>query len=336
MKISPPITWFGGKSKLAARIVGHFPAHHTYVEPFGGSAAVLLAKAPAKVEVYNDIDRDLANLFQVLRDEALFRRLQEVCNHTAYSRAEFELALEPASEAVEAARRFMVRQRQSHGGLGRRWSYCVRDAQSGMSSAVRRWLSGVERLPAIHRRMRHVQIEADDWTQVVARYDTPRTLFYLDPPYPAHTRIGGGYKHELAEADHHRLAETLLDIQGMAVLSGYQCEAYRQLEHAGWQRVDYDVPAYMSPRRKRRQESLWISPTAQESSADHTTPAQRMRHGAYLTHRLRVGSTEDGILHAIAELRGAGKPISISAVGRHLGMSREHLSRRYRHLFGKA
>jgi DNA adenine methylase len=335
VKISPPITWFGGKSKLAARIVQHFPEHRTYVEPFGGSAAVLLAKSPAKVEVYNDIDRDLSNLFRILRDEVLFKRLKESCENTAYSRAEFELALEPTTDPVEAARRFVVRQRQSHGGIGRRWSYCIQDAQSGMSSAVRRWLSGIERLPAIHRRMRQVQIEADDWELVVKRYDTPQTLFYLDPPYAAHTRIGGGYRHELAESDHHRLVETLMNISGMSVLSGYQCEAYTRLEMADWRRVDYDVPSYMSPRRERRRESQWISPSAPCHPAASPSSLQRMRQGAYLTHRQRTGNTEARILSVIATLREQRKRVTFCAVAEQLDMSREHLSRRYRHLFGK-
>lgn len=267
MNISPPITWFGGKAKLASRIVRHFPPHHTYVEPFGGSAAVLLAKPPAKVEVYNDVDRELVNLFQVLREPALYERLKSVCECTLYSRAEFELAATSSDDPVEAARRFMVRQRQSHGGIGRCWSYCISDSQGNMSSAVRRWLSGVERLPEIHQRMRTVQIEADDWSAVIRRYDSSGTLFYLDPPYSADTRVGGGYRHELEPGDHERLVDTILRVKGMVVLSGYQCRAYEQLEAAGWARIGYDVPAYMSPNRNRRCESLWLSPTPPSDTA---------------------------------------------------------------------
>lgn len=343
MSISPPITWFGGKSKLAARIVGHFPDHRTYVEPFGGSAAVLLAKPPSPVEVYNDIDHNLVNLFRVLREPELFERLRVACEATLYSRAEFYLAQQPAHDPVEAARRFIVRQRQSHGGVGRAWSYCVADAQTGMSSAVRRWLSGIERLPAIHRRLRRVQIEAADWSEVLVRYDRPDTLFYLDPPYVAETRVGGGYRHELGQSDHVRLIEAVQSLSGMVILSGYPSDAYQTLEDQGWRRVEYDVPAYMSPRRDRRRESLWISPAAQSGRgaawaaelgvADERRARAAMRAGAYITHSIRVAVTEERLREAITQLRSEGRRVSKSEVGRRTGISREHLCRRYRHLF---
>lgn len=335
MGISPPITWFGGKAKLAARIVAHFPVHRTYVEPFGGSAAVLLAKPPSPVEVYNDIDHDLVNLYRVLRDPALFERLRAACESTLYSRAEFYLAQEPTGEPVEAARRFIVRQRQSHGGMGRAWSYCITDAQSGMSSAVRRWLAGVERLDDIHQRMRRVQVESDDWAEVLARYDRPSTLFYLDPPYAADTRVGGGYRHELGPSDHLRLVEAVLLLSGMTVLSGYRCDAYLPLESAGWVRVDYDVPAYMSPSRGRRLESLWLSPSVR-AGATPRHGGEAKRAGAYHTHRVRIRDTESRLREAIAQLRGQGRRVSKTEAARMAGISREQVSRRYRHLFDQA
>ena len=92
MRVRPPITFFGSKSKLAPLIIAQFPPHTTYVEAFAGSAAVLLAKEPSEVEVLNDPNSDLVNLFRVLRDSTLFRELQTCAESTLYTRAEFDLA----------------------------------------------------------------------------------------------------------------------------------------------------------------------------------------------------------------------------------------------------
>lgn len=340
MRISPPFTpWLGGKSKLAARIVSHFPQHHTYVEPFGSSAAVLMAKAPAQVEVYNDMDLGLSNLFRVLRDADLFKRLEEGCHNTAYSRAEFELAKQPTDDPVEAARRFIVRQRQSHDGMGRRWGFSVDDSDSGVPASVSRWLTGLDRLPAIHHRMRRVQIESDDWRSVVERYDTHRTLFYLDPAHMASSSMlahGSPGTSGMTDDDHHHLADAVLRLNGMVVLSGHRCPAYERLEKAGWMRIDYDLPGtYASYRRDRPQECLWFSPSAQPRN-ESASSTERMRQGAYITHRQRTLVTETQVLDSIYRLRAAGKRVTFTAVGKEIGMSREHLCRRYRHLFEAA
>ena len=258
-----PITWFGGKSALAERIVQVFPAHTTYVEPFGGSAAVLLAKPPSLVEVYNDLDAGLVNLFRVVRDETLMERLRRALDLTPYSRAEFNSAKEPADDPVEAARRFMVRQRQSYSGVNRVWGFAVDDGHR-KASTILRWERGIEVLPEVCRRLRGVQIEQDDWRTVLKRYDRKRTLFYLDPPYVPSTRVEGKYSHELTEDDHRDLVAALLDLKGKAIISGYWHETYSPLEAAGWQRIEWDVLCMVAPgKRKARTECLWLSPRAQ-------------------------------------------------------------------------
>lgn len=258
-----PITWFGGKSALAERIAQVFPSHRTYVEPFGGSMAVLLAKTPSPVEVYNDLDRGLVNLFRVVRDPDSMERLRRLLDLTPYARAEFAMAAEPAADPVEAARRFMVRQRQSYSGVNRAWGFVVDDAHA-KASTILRWEKGIEVLPEVCRRIRDVQIENDDWRKVLARYDRKQTLFYLDPPYVPDTRVDGKYAHELTLADHVELAAALLEIKGKAVLSGYRHDCYAPLEAAGWQRLEWDVKCMVVPGRKSaRTECLWLSPRAQ-------------------------------------------------------------------------
>lgn len=262
--VSSPVSRFGGKARLAARIVSLFPPHKTYCEPFGGSAAVLLAKAPAAVETYNDLDGDLVHLFRVIRDPRKFRALKNALENTPYAREEFALAHEWSREPVERARRFMIRCRQSHAGLGNNWSYCTTDARGGVSSAVQRWRSALAGLDAVRDRMARVQIECIDFRDCLARYDAVGALFYLDPPYIADTRTGTGercgYLHELTDNDHRDLVAALRGLKGMAVLSGYDHPIYAPLDADGWQRAEFDVPAYTSAARSRRTERLWLSP----------------------------------------------------------------------------
>jgi DNA adenine methylase len=334
MAVRSPITFFGSKAKLAKRIIALFPAHHTYVEPFAGSAAVLLTKEPSEVEVFNDPNADLVNLFRVVRDPSLFQQLKDAAESTLYARSEFDLAGEPTDEPVERARRYLVRQRQSRGGLGERWSYCRTDSCANMASVIRRWRAGIERLPAIHDRLKMVQIEQTDWREILNRYDSSQTLHYLDPPYLPSVRVWGGYKHEMSLDDHHELVIRLLSIQGMVVLSGYENPTYAPLETAGWVKKFHEVPAYSSDHRARRVECLWLSPNAvKRPKATKGTPSERMREGALTTHRSRVSATEAKVRAVIGNLRGADEAISISAVAASVGMSREHLSRRYNSLF---
>jgi DNA adenine methylase len=337
MKTPSPINWFGGKSRLASRIVEHFPKHHTYCEPFGGSAAVLLAKGPSKVEVYNDLNRELVNFFVVLRDPVLFARLREAVEHTPYARAEFELSKQKSDDPVESARRFIVRSRQSFLGKGCEWSYSIRGSQGGMASSVQRWNKGIEYLPAAHDRFQAVQIECDDWYEVMSRYDSRDTLFFIDPPYVPATRVSGKYRHELTQNDHREIVARLIRIQGMVILSGYEHETYEPLERAGWKRIDYKMRTHASDFRAHRVESVWLCPSVLNHSRNRTlflSPIERRRHGAYQSHRVRVDATTRKVARAISRFRVAGKKVTISSIGRATGMTREHLSRKYRHLFG--
>jgi len=231
----------------------------------------------------------------------------------------------------------MVRQRQSFAGKGGEWSFSVEKSQSGVASAVRRWRAGIERLPAVHERLKGVQIEHDDWWRVMRRYDGPETLHFLDPPYLPSLRVEGGYRHELSESDHRELVARLLAVRGMVVLSAYSHETtHKPLERAGWKRVDYDVVAQSSDRRARRLESLWLSPSVfnhAENRKLSLSPRERMREGAYQLHRMRVTSTTRKILAAIERLRRGDERPTIVRIARAIKCSPEHLCRKYRHLF---
>ena len=266
------ITYYGGKGYSWRRIVPYFPPHHTYVEPFGGAANVLLNKPPSPVEVYNDIDSNLVTIFRVLRDHP--DELRRALELTPYSREEYVRCLGPLDglDDVEKARRLIVRYRQVFGGRGQQatpgqWSYAVAASSRGMAGAVSKWLSTIDAvLPAVVERFRRVQIENLPWQEIIRRYDTPETLFYCDPPYLLSTRNGHvGYEYEMTVEEHRELAEVLNSVKGHVVLSGYASPEYDEW-YAGWERIEFDAAMFARPdkgrSRDRRTEVLWIKPAA--------------------------------------------------------------------------
>lgn len=341
--VSPPVTWFGSKSRLVKKIVSHFPRHQTFVDVFGGSGAVLLGKRPSKIEVYNDLNQKMSSLFRVLADKEKTQELARRLEFTPYSRDEFRHALSSVNDErdeIELARRMIVMQRMSHGGLGERWSYCVDSAAGGYSASVRKFHAGIERLSEVHRRMRKVQVENLPFDDLIPRYDRSETLFYLDPPYVPDTRVGGQYENEMTVKDHKRLVDLLLHSQGMFVLSGYQTPIYRPLEEAGWTRIDIETVASTSKSRSKRTECLWLSPNCTRKGipvhldGDLLSEGLTNRQKAVMrVHRQRREQSEAAIREAICSLRRMKKSVTKVEVARMTGISREHIGRYYTHLF---
>jgi DNA adenine methylase len=339
--IAPPITWFGSKSRYIKRITAHFPKHQAFVDVFGDSGAVLLGKKPSKVEVYNDLNHKLVNLFRVLSDPLKAKELARRLNATPYARQEFKGCLNSIDselDDIELARKMLVIQRQSHGGHGQHWSYCVDNAAAGYSASVRKFHAGVERLGEISKRLRKVQIEDLPWEEMLKRYDGPDTLFYLDPPYIPETRVRGSYEHEMSPADHENLVLQLQHLKGASILSGYKHPLYEPLEQAGWKRVEFGTFAYTSDSRSSRVECLWISRGCQkEKQAPQPAIEAGLVSGrpgaAYRTHRLRVAESESQIKEALRSLKRMKRRVTKTEVTRMTGISRGHLSRRYDYLF---
>lgn len=261
--------WYGGKFSHLEWLLPLLPPTYHYCEPFGGSAAVLLNRAPAPVETYNDLDGEVVNFFRVLRDapDELIRRIAL----TPFSREELRLACstEKPSDPIERARRFYVRARQTRTGLAQtatpgRWAYCVGTSRAGVAGAVSRWFGGIEALFHIADRLLGVQIENLDALEVIRKYDSPDTLFYCDPPY-VHGARGDvhAYAYEMSDADHRRLAELLHTVQGKVALSGYRCELMDNL-YKDWHRTDAP-PRICHSVKQIRQEVLWTNYDPQEA-----------------------------------------------------------------------
>jgi DNA adenine methylase len=266
----PALRYLGGKWKLAPWIIEHFPAHRLYVEPYGGAASVLLRKARAFSEVYNDLDDEVVNLFSVLRDEGLAAKMIQAIELTPYSRTEYEGAFEISADPVERARRLVVRSYMGHGSnsfnINRVTGFRAALVNGDRALPALDWTSLPAALEQVARRFMGVVIERRPALQVIDRYDVPDCLIYADPPYVHDTRSGKrkgealycAYVHEMTDADHEEMLERLQACTAMVALSGYPNELYdSRLE--GWIRIERDTHADGA---RDRTEALWLSPAA--------------------------------------------------------------------------
>ena len=205
-KVVPPLKWHGGKYYLFKTILALFPPHLHYVEPFFGSGQVLFGRDPEDPrlwwtertsdgrqvdgvsEVVNDIDRNLMNFYEVLRAPALFEKLQHRLEFTPFSEAEWEAAGEllkgKEGDRIERAASLFISVRQSRQALREDFVTPVRSRlRGGRQEHVNAWLSAVEGLEAVHRRLRCVLQFCRPAVEVIESEDSRQTLFYCDPPY---------------------------------------------------------------------------------------------------------------------------------------------------------
>ena len=257
--------WYGGKYSHLDWLLPYLPDAHHYCEPFAGSGAVLINRHPAPVETCNDLDGEVVNFFQTLRD--CKGELIEKISLTPFSREEFAIACEydPMLPNIERARRFYVRARQVRTGLAQtaslgRWANCKNTSRSGMSGVVSRWLGGVKQLEEIAERLLRVQIENRPAIETILLYDSANTLFYCDPPYIHSTRGDTkAYGYEMSDEDHIKLAAILNNVQGKVALSNYDCALMADLyPESKWTKILSPVKTIHSA-KVVRQEGLWVN-----------------------------------------------------------------------------
>jgi len=289
-----PIIYYGGKGVLVYKLLNFIPEHKIYCEVFGGGASLLFAKRPSETDIYNDIDKELFNLFQVLKDKKKFEEFKRLVDLTLYARAEHQYCkrnYKKEKNKVKRAWMFYIMLRQSFSGLPNiGWSYCVNAARKNATVSVHRYWAGVNMLPQIHQRLLNVQIDCDDFRNVIPRYDTEKTFFYCDPPYLPQTRSSRSvYRHEMTFEEHEELIELLLKVKGKVMLSGYKNDLYKKLEDNGWIRVDIETSCFTAGRTRisgvlgegsakekyKRVESIWMNYDLTIFSDDYKTlPAE--------------------------------------------------------------
>jgi len=214
----PPAPWQGGKRSLAGKLSDLIAAvpHARYVEPFVGMGGVFFRRqAKPKMEVINDINRDVVNLFRLLQRH--YQQLLDTLKWQLCSRAEFDRLLNVDPDTLtdlERAARFLYLQRTGFGGKVVKQSFGV----SYTSGASFNLTKLVPILEDVHERLAGVLIERLPYADCIRKYDAkPNTLFYLDPPYWGCTDDYG--KNLFEAADFERIADLLGQIQGSFILS---------------------------------------------------------------------------------------------------------------------
>lgn len=212
MKHYPVIPWIGGKRRLANWILPKFPEHECYVEAFAGGGALFFAKDEAKVEVLNDFDGELVNMYRVIQ-----HHLEEFIRQFKWSlssRQIYEWLKMTHPETltdIQRAARFYFLQKMSFGGKVKGRTFGTATTAPPRFNLLRI----EEDLSQAHLRLARTYIEHLSWEKVFKKYDRPHTLIYLDPPYWQTE----GYSSEFDWHHYELMSDMVRAAQGMVIVS---------------------------------------------------------------------------------------------------------------------
>lgn len=205
------IGWIGGKRLLRKAILEQFPAEGVgrYIEVFGGAGWVFFAKEkqPGQMEVFNDLDGELVNLYRCIKYHRA--AVQEEMKWLLSSREQFYNYREQIKTRgltdIQRAARFFYLVKISFGSDRRTFATSAKSVENAS-----------EYLEQIQKRLQGVVIEQKDFADLISVYDREDALFYLDPPYVGTEKY---YQAPFTAEDHQRLANALKGIKGRFVLS---------------------------------------------------------------------------------------------------------------------
>ena len=228
----------GSKWSIADWIISFFPQHHSYLEPYFGSGAVLFNKSRSNIETVNDLDGNVVNLFEWIRKAP--EKLAREIYYIPYARQVYEDAFKAEPEdSFERAVNFYIRLNMGHGfrtnGEKVGWKNDVQGREKAYASQD--WVNLPNKILQAAERLRGVQIENRPAVELMKRFNYPNVLVYLDPPYMLGTRHGKQYRCEMDDAGHEELLWTAKKHEGPVLISGYDSELYNR-ELKDWHREE--------------------------------------------------------------------------------------------------
>lgn len=250
------IKYPGSKWRLAKWIINFFPSHHSYLEPFFGSGAVLFNKPRSNIETVNDLDGNVVNLFECIREDP--EKLARMAYYTPYAREVYEKAcVAVPRDKYESALYFYIRCNMGYGfrtnGGKTGWKNDVQGRERAY--AAQDWCSLPGKILQAAERLRGVQIENRPAVELIRRFNSPKVLIYADPPYMLSTRHGRQYRCEMRDKDHEELLDVILIHKGRVLVSGYDSPLYND-RLKEWHREE--MISYTQVRTKKK-EILWMN-----------------------------------------------------------------------------
>lgn len=249
---TPIVPWIGGKRRLARHILPLFPQHTCYVEPFCGAAALYFLKEPTKVEVINDVNGELVNLYRVVR-----HHLEEFVRQFKWALASrqifkwLQITPEETLTDIQRAARFFYLQKMAFGSRVASQNFGTATTSPPKLNLLRL----EEDLSAAHLRLSRTYIENLDWVDCIRKYDREHTLFYCDPPYWGTE----GYGTDFGLEQYPRMAELAKTIQGRMIISVNDIPEMRQaFDGLSIDRVDINYTVGGVGRSKDRKGELII------------------------------------------------------------------------------
>lgn len=227
----------GSKAFLVRKLISILPDHERYIEPFAGGARLFFAKEPSSIEILNDKNNCLVNLYRVIQNDEKRQRLIKLLNETPYSRSVFQRWKSegiPQDDIEKAGRYFFLCKASFAGDVLKGGFACP--SRSTTRNPAQTYQNSIDALEHIAKRLKGVTIECLDYKDCISRYDSESSLTYVDCPYYGSEHYYS--KDSFSQEDHYRLAELLHGIKGKAMVSHYQNSLYDEL-YKGWNRCEY-------------------------------------------------------------------------------------------------
>lgn len=222
--VKGPLKWPGAKNRILEWLMPQIPYRDAFIDVFGGSGVVMINRRPSKVDVYNDRYDTLVDLFKAIRDHP--SELIQYLSDTYYSREIFEdsIVIKQSDPVWVRGAQVLFRMGFSVFGMGDVFNTPRPPYGEKFDSAARNHLRKISHILELSDRFRGVVLENLDWREVLRHYDSPMTVFYLDPPY--YKADWGKYEFSMSPQDHEEMLNLVFKLDACVCVSSYPNELY--------------------------------------------------------------------------------------------------------------